>query len=67
MSSATIEAPERANALRACRAALRRFAGNELDPMLDKRMLELGERKESPGLRLDGMWSSFGTRSTRIR
>ena len=45
MSSATIEAPHRTNALRACQTALRRFAGYQLDPAIDQRMLDLGERK----------------------
>ena len=46
MAAATLDAPDHANALRSCRNALRRIAGYVLDPVLDKRMLELGERKE---------------------
>ncbi len=47
MSTATLEAPDQTEALRTCREALRRFADYELDPMLDDRMLDLGERKET--------------------
>jgi len=45
MSAAILE-PNRADALRACRNALRRVANYQLDPELDRWMLELGERKE---------------------
>lgn len=46
MTTLTQRAPDEANALRKCRDALRRIARYTLDPILDKRMLELGERKE---------------------
>lgn len=46
MASATLQAPDHGKALRSCRDALRRIAQYRLDPVLDKRMLELGERKE---------------------
>lgn len=46
MPSAMLEAPEQASALRTCRQALRRIANYELDPSIDRRMLDLGERKE---------------------
>ena len=45
MSAAILE-PARADAIRTCRNALRRVAEYELDPQLDRWMLELGERKE---------------------
>jgi len=45
MSAAILE-PDRANALRTCRSALRRVANYQLDPQLDRWMLEMGERKE---------------------
>jgi len=45
MSAAILE-PNRAEALRACRSALRRVANYQLDPELDRWMLEMGERKE---------------------
>lgn len=47
MSSATLEAPDQAKALHACRRALRRIAEYELDPSIDQHMLDLGERKEN--------------------
>jgi hypothetical protein len=34
------------DAMKACTAALRRMADYQLDPALDRRMLELGENKE---------------------
>jgi hypothetical protein len=46
MSTLSLDAPNEAKALRSCRDALRRIAGYTIDPELDKRMLELGERKE---------------------
>lgn len=47
MGSTTLEPPDRTKALRACREALRRIANYELDPAIDRRMLDLGERKET--------------------
>jgi hypothetical protein len=46
MASPTLRAPDEKSALGSCRDALRRIAACRLDPVLDKRMLELGERKE---------------------
>lgn len=45
MSSATIE-PSRDKAINASATALRRMAGYVLPPELDRRLLDLGERKE---------------------
>lgn len=49
MSAITLDQPDRAGALCSCRAALRRIAGYTLDPALDRRLLELGERKDLLG------------------
>lgn len=38
--------PQFQSAIRACAVALHRMAAYELDPLLHKRMHELGERKE---------------------
>lgn len=46
MPSATLQAPDHGKVLRLCRDALRRIAQYRLEPVLDKRMRELGERKE---------------------
>jgi hypothetical protein len=46
MPSSTLQAPDETRALRSCRNALRRIANYALDPILDRRMLEMGERKE---------------------
>jgi hypothetical protein len=45
MSALMLE-PEPAAALRTCRAALRRIADYFLDPAIDRRLLDLGERKD---------------------
>ncbi len=45
MNAAILE-PDRADAIRTCRNASRRVADYELDPQLDRWMLELCERKE---------------------
>ena len=47
MPAILAEPPDRAAALRACRSALRRIASYVLNPALDRRMLDFGERKES--------------------
>ena len=46
MATSTVSDPQLATALGACRLALRRIARTTLDPAIDQRMLELGERKE---------------------
>jgi hypothetical protein len=46
MSTLTPPAPGSREALISCVSALRRVAEYKLDPALDRRMLELGERKE---------------------
>jgi hypothetical protein len=45
---ATISVPEPqwSAALRSCRSALRRIAAFDLDPALNQRLLDMGERKE---------------------
>ena len=43
----TLEVPDQAKALHACRAALQRIAEYKLDPAIDQHMLDMGERKES--------------------
>lgn len=45
MAAATAD-PARRDALEASVAALRRVAGYALDPAVDRRLLDLGERKE---------------------
>jgi outer membrane protein TolC len=47
MAATALEPPDRVAALRSCRAALRRVAGYTIDPGIDLRMLDLGERKEA--------------------
>ena len=46
MATVSVPEPSLRSALQACQAALRRIASYVLDPALDQRMRELGERKE---------------------
>jgi hypothetical protein len=46
MTTVSAAEPPVRSALQACRQALRRIADYTLDPALDRRMLDLGERKE---------------------
>lgn len=46
MSPTAVDDPPREAALRSSAAALRRAAGYRLPPELDRRILDLGERKE---------------------
>ena len=46
MASPATAEPARRDALEASAAALRRVAGYTLDPAVDRRLLDLGERKE---------------------
>jgi hypothetical protein len=46
MASLALSDPKQAQALTTCRSALQRIANYVLDPAIDERMLELGERKE---------------------
>ncbi|MBX9626617.1 MAG: hypothetical protein K2X82_22640 [Gemmataceae bacterium] len=46
MASPATAGPARRDALEASVAALRRMAGHTLDPAVDRRLLDLGERKE---------------------
>jgi hypothetical protein len=46
MATVSTEDPQFQRAIQACVVALRRMAGYEIDPSLDRRMQELGERKE---------------------
>ncbi|MFO0847092.1 MAG: hypothetical protein U0871_00840 [Gemmataceae bacterium] len=47
MSASPVAEPARHDALTASAAALRRFADYTLPPELDRRVLDLGERKDS--------------------
>jgi hypothetical protein len=47
MSSSILGEPARRDALESSTSALRRLAGYTLPPELDRRILELGERRES--------------------
>lgn len=60
--TAAISEPDRQAALRSSAAALGRLADYRLPPELDRRILELGERKESlsPDERAElGAWVAF--------
>lgn len=46
MTTVSTEDPQFQSAIQACAVALRRMAAYELDASLDRRMHELGERKE---------------------
>ena len=46
MANISVPEPQRSAALRTCRSALRRIADYDLDPALNQRLLDMGERKE---------------------